>query len=130
MLLAAFFLFVFAPHRGTLLADVHPLFYEDHWIFLFAASFNMIDAQFVQVHGIMPAQVQDFPLSFTEFHEIPLSSFLQPAEAPPHGSVIIWCINYTPQFCVICTIVEGALCSIVQVSNEAVHLSNLSSVCL
>lgn len=45
--------------------------------------------------GIIPPQVQDQAPPFTGFHEIPTSPFLQPGQAPPNDSTIIWCISCT-----------------------------------
>lgn len=77
----------------------------------------MIELQFIQVHRIIPARVQEFALPFIEFHDVPVSSFPQPVEAPSYVSVIIWCINYDFEFCIICKIADSALHPFVQGSN-------------
>lgn len=88
-------------------------------------SRSLVDPQLVQVHGTIPARIQDFALPFIEFHEILVKSFLQPVEAHPRGIYMtyhgIWYINNTSQFCVIYKIAE------VHIAAD-VHSSNLYSL--
>lgn len=77
----------------------------------------MVELQFIQIHGIIPAQVQEFALPFIEFHGVPVSSFPQPVKAASYVSAIIWCINYNFEFCIICKIAASALRPFVQGSN-------------
>ncbi|KAK4816773.1 hypothetical protein QYF61_022771 [Mycteria americana] len=62
--------------------------------------------------------VQDGALPLVELHEVPVRPFLQPAQVPLDGSMILWCISYFAQFCVISKLAEGTLCPIIHIINE------------
>jgi len=57
--------------------------------------------------GVVPPQVEDFALLVVELHEVPVSPFLQPVQAPLDGSTTLCCISSFSQFCAICKLAEG-----------------------
>ena len=61
----------------------------------------------------------EFP--FAELHENPVRPFLQLVELPPNGSTTLCCSSQSSHFCIICKLLESALCPIVQVINEDVN---------
>lgn len=69
------------------------------------------------MHQAIPTQGQDLVLYCVDPHEFPVSSCLQPAEAPLNRRTSIGCISHSSQVC-ITTPAESAVCLIVQVINE------------
>jgi len=63
----------------------------------------------VLLSGVVSLQMQDFAFPFGKLHDVPVCPFLQPVEVPLHGSTIIWCINCSSQFRIICRLAEDAL---------------------
>ena len=117
--------FLMQPKRplcgeGTLLAYVQ-LVHQDHQGLFCKAAFQPFGPQPILVHEVIPLQVQDFVFSFDGLHEIPVSPFLQPVEVPLDGSMTLWCISRSSQFCVISKLAHGALCPIIQIINEDVE---------
>lgn len=74
-------------------------------------------------------QVQDFTISFVELLEIPVCHFL-PLVKSHNSHTIMWCINYSFQVHGVCSVSEGVLCPIVQVTNRDVkwHYSQYQSL--
>ncbi|KAK4818263.1 hypothetical protein QYF61_009968 [Mycteria americana] len=62
----------------------------------------------------------DFTILLVELHEVPFGPFLQPVEVPPDGSMTLWLISHSFQFCVVSKIAKGTLCPIILIINEAV----------
>ncbi|GAB0175715.1 cAMP-dependent protein kinase inhibitor alpha [Grus japonensis] len=93
---------------------------QDPQVLFCQAAFQLGSPQHVLVPGVVPPQVQDFPLPFVELHEVPDSPFLQPVKIPPDGSMILWFISLCSQFGVICKLAEGTLYPIIQIINEDV----------
>ena len=73
------------------------------------------------MRGVVPPHIQDFSLPFAELYNIPVSSFLQPVKVLLNGSLTLWCISHSSQFCVISKLAEGTLCPIIQTVNEDVE---------
>lgn len=57
-----------------------------------------------------------------EFHEIPVSLFLQVVQVPLDGSITSG-VSHSSQFCFICRLAESILCSNIQVVNEDIEQS-------
>ena len=74
--------------------------------------------QHILVHGFVLPEGQDFALPLVECHEVPVSPFLQPVKVPLDGSVTLWCISHSSQFCVIHKSAECELCPIMQIIND------------
>lgn len=55
-----------------------------------------------------------------ELHEVPVSLFLQPVEVPQDGSMTIWHISHSSQFCIISKFPESTFSPIIQMINEDV----------
>lgn len=60
--------------------------------------------------GVAPSQGQDFAFLLDELHEVPVRPFLQIAEVSLEGSMTHWRTHHSSQFCIICKVVENALC--------------------
>lgn len=69
----------------------------------------------------MPSWVHNVTFPFIEFHEIPVGQFLQPIKVPLNGTITIWCIHHSSQFCATCELAEAALCPAVLVINEDIQ---------
>lgn len=69
---------------------------------------------------MIPSQMQDFVFAFVELHDIPVRPFLQPVKVPLNSSPALQCADCSPQFGVICTLVENAVCPISQVISEEI----------
>lgn len=79
---------------------------------------------------VIPPQDQGLPFLSVELKEVPVSPFLHPVELPLDGDTALWHISYSSQFCVICKLVEGTLCPVIQIINEYVkyHYTQHSSL--
>lgn len=69
--------------KGTLLAHAQPcVCHHAKVLFCCQAASQTLGPQLLLVHGVIPAQVQDFVLAFAELYEVPVCTFLQPANVP------------------------------------------------
>ena len=85
------------------------------------AAFQLVSLQTVQVHGIIPHQMQGFAFPFNDSHINSLCPFLQLVEVSLSSTATTWCIKYSSQFCVIYKLAEGALYLIIKIINEDVE---------
>lgn len=85
------------------------------------AAFQLVSLQTVQIHGIIPHQMQGFAFPFNDNHINSLCPFLQLVEVSLSSTATTWCIKYSSQFCVIYKLAEGALYLIIKIINEDVE---------
>lgn len=67
------------------------------------------------VTRIALSQGQRFALPLVEIPDVPVSPFLQPAEAPLGGSTTFWFLSHSSEMCVIRKVAESTLCPIIQI---------------
>ncbi|KAK4833070.1 hypothetical protein QYF61_027732 [Mycteria americana] len=106
---------------GTLLAHVQLGVHQNPQVLLCKTALQLGDPQHVLDHGAVPSLVQDFALLLVEFREVSVIPFLQPVEVLLDGSMTLWCISCSAQFCITSKIIEGTLCPIIKIINEDVE---------
>lgn len=88
------------------------------------------------MHGGFLSQMQDFQFPFVErkilcrtWHSPlfvrPQSIFFQSFKGSFNGSTVIWSINHSAQFCVVCKLIAGALSAVICVTKQDVKTHNL-----
>lgn len=111
--------------------------FEDVFFFLqscFPTAFPTIGAKVM--HGGFLSQMQDFQFPFVErkilcrtWHSPlfvrPQSIFFQSFKGSFNGSTVIWSINHSAQFYVVCKLVAGALSAVIRVTKQDVKTHNL-----
>jgi len=88
----------FLSGKGTWLARVQFGVHHDLQVLLCQAAFQLGGPQRLLVCEIVPPQVQHFEC-LTELYEVPVSPFLQPVKVPLDGSLTLWFISHSFQFC-------------------------------
>jgi len=68
--------------------------------------------------GIPPAQVQNSALCCVEPHEVHLGPPFQPVKVPLNGIPSFYCVNRTTQLGVLSKLAEGALNSVIDVTDK------------
>ena len=93
--------------KGTLLAHVQLGAHQDPQVLFCKAALQLgCPPAHTGAQGCFPSGAG---LLLVELHELPVSLFLQPAEVPLDGSMTLWCISHSSQFCVISKFAEGTL---------------------
>jgi len=64
--------------------------------------------------------VQDFALGFVEPHEVLLGLLLKPICVSLYGTPLLRSVYHTAQFSIVCTLAEGALDPLVDVTDEGI----------
>lgn len=88
------------------------------------------------MHGGFLSQMQDFQFPFVErkilcrtWHSPlfvrPQSIFFQSFKGSFNGSTVIWSINHSAQFYVVCKLIAGALSAVISVTKQDVKTHNL-----
>lgn len=83
-----------------------------------AFSANLFSRWSALVAGFIPPQGHNLGFPFMELHDVPVGPFFQPPVVPLNSSTPTWSINHSSQFCIINKLSVGALCSIIQITNE------------
>lgn len=100
----------------------------------FPTAFPTIGAKVM--HGGFLSQMQDFQFPFVErkilcrtWHSPlfvrPQSIFFQSFKGSFNGSTVIWSINHSAQFYVVCKLIAGALSAVISVTKQDVKTHNL-----
>lgn len=97
----AFYTISFLSGEGTSLAHVPLSVYQDVYILVSKAAFQLCSTKQLLMPGAFPAHMQDFTLLLAELHEMLFSTFIQTVEVPLDGSMTPWCIFHSPKahFC-------------------------------
>ena len=72
-------------------------------------SLNLLAVLFLMQSRILP---------FVELHEVFFCPSLQPVKVPLNGSTALWCISHSSQLRIIGKLAEGALCPLIQATDE------------
>lgn len=84
-----------------------------HW----RLTFNLMPTR---TPSSYPAKQCNTAFLLAELYKVPTCPFLQHDQVPLDGSTIPWSISHSSEFCVICKLTEGALCSMIQIINAVV----------
>lgn len=85
-------------HEGAFLAHGQLGEPSDLQVLFCRADFWSDSPLTVLLYGIKLHMVQNFAFPFAEFHEVPVSPFLQPIEAPLDANATLWWISKVPQY--------------------------------
>ncbi|KAK4815461.1 hypothetical protein QYF61_002920 [Mycteria americana] len=105
-------------HLGTLPTHIQPAIDQHPRVLFCQAAFQPLFPKPVALHGVVVTQVQELALGLVESYTVGLGPSIQPVQVPLQILPTLKHINTPAQLGVICKLAEGALNSLIPITDK------------